>query len=170
MILNEAVAKLAGWRYEILGTDISTEVLERAETGLYSQFEVQRGPPIQLLMKYFTESGDKWRIDASLRAKMRFKVFNLLDDLSPLGRFDMVYCRNVLIYFDQPTKSAILEKISRLMPDDGVLVLGGAETVLGISDKFKPMPGQRGIYVPAAAAEDYFKSPAPASVAAPTPN
>ena len=71
MILNEAVAKLAGWRYEILGTDISTEVLEKAKSGLYSQFEVQRGLPIQLLMKYFTKSGDKWRIDPSLRAKMQ---------------------------------------------------------------------------------------------------
>jgi chemotaxis protein methyltransferase CheR len=170
MILNEEAAKLAGWRYEILGTDISTEVLEKAESGLYSQFEVQRGLPIQLLMKYFTKSGDKWKINASLRAKMQFKVFNLLDDLGPLGRFDVVYCRNVLIYFDQPTKSAILEKISRLIPNDGVLFLGGAETVLGISDKFKSMPGQRGIYIPVAAAEDKFKPATPASVAAPTSN
>ena len=97
-------------------------------------------------------------------------MFNLLDDLSPLGHFDVVYCRNVLIYFDQPTKAAILEKTSRLLPDDGVLFLGGAETVLGISDKFKPMPGQRGIYVPTAAAVDNPKPATPAPVAVNTPN
>lgn len=165
MILNEQATKLAGWRYEILGTDISNEVLNKAKAGLYSQFEVQRGLPIQLLMKYFTKSGDKWEIEASLRAKVQYKIFNLLDDLSPLGRFDVVYCRNVLIYFDQHTKTAILEKISRLMPDDGVLFLGGAETVLGISDKFKPMPGQRGIYVLAAAADNPKPAaPVPAAV------
>lgn len=166
MILNEETTKLAGWRCEIVGTDISKEVLDKANAGLYSQFEVQRGLPIQFLMKYFTKNGDKWEIDASLRAKVQYKMFNLLDDLSPLGRFDVVYCRNVLIYFDQPTKTAILEKISRLMPDDGVLFLGGAETVLGISDKFKPMPGQRGIYVLAAASEN----PKPAAPAPATAN
>ena len=147
MILNEAAGKFAGWRYEILGTDISNEVLEKARAGFYSQFEVQRGLPIQLLMKYFTKSGDKWQVADSLRSKVQYKLFNLLDDFGPLGRLDVVYCRNVLIYFDLPTKTAILDKISRLMPDDGVLFLGGAETVLGISDKFKPMPGQRGIYI-----------------------
>jgi chemotaxis protein methyltransferase CheR len=121
--------------------------LEKARAGLYSQLEVQRGLRIQLLMKYFSKSEDKWRVANSLRTKVQYKLFNLLDDFGPLGRFDVVYCRNVLIYFDLPTKTAILDKISRLMPDDGVLFLGGAETVLGISDKFKPMPGQRGIYI-----------------------
>ncbi len=148
MILREESAKLAGWRIEILATDISQEMLEKAKSGLYSQFEVQRGLPIQMLVKYFTKTGEKWRIDPSLREMVTFRPFNLLDDATPLGIFDVVFCRNVLIYFDQDTKSAVLNNIARLLPHDGFLYLGGAETVLGISDSFQPIPGQRGIYNP----------------------
>lgn len=146
MLLKEQGAKLAGWKVEIVGTDISTEMLAKAKAGVYSQFEVQRGLPIQMLVKYFKKNGDVWQIDDTLRAMVQFKEFNLLADPKALGQFDVVFCRNVLIYFDQPTKSKILDGMSRIMPDDGVLYLGGAETVLGISDRFKPMPGQRGIY------------------------
>jgi len=144
--LKEEAAKLAGWKTEIVGTDISKEILEKAKSGLYSQFEVQRGLPIQLLLKYFKKQEDMWQADAALRAMVTYKEFNLLKDLSPLGKFDVVFCRNVLIYFDQETKTKVLEQISRLMPEDGVLFLGGAETVLGISDKFKPVSGHRGVY------------------------
>lgn len=146
MILKDASAKLAGWKYEIIGTDISTEILRKAESGRYTQFEVQRGLPVQLLVKYFKQDGDKWLIDSSLKEMIKFKEFNLLDNLTPLGKFDVVYCRNVLIYFDQETKTKVLDRISELLPEDGLLILGGAETVVGISDKFKPVPGQRGIY------------------------
>ncbi len=146
MILKEQAAKLAGWHFEIVGTDISQEMLEKAKAGLYSQFEVQRGLPIQLLVKYFKKKDESWQIDPGLRSMVQFREFNLLHDLKGLGQFDVVFCRNVLIYFDQPTKSRVLESISKIMPDDGVLYLGGAETVLGISDRFKPMPEQRGIY------------------------
>jgi chemotaxis protein methyltransferase CheR len=146
MILKEEGAKLAGWRIEIIGTDISMEMLEKAKAGLYSQFEVQRGLPIQMLVKYFKKNNEMWQIDPAIRAMVQYKPFNLLHDLKPLGQFDVVFCRNVLIYFDQPTKSRVLDAISRNMPDDGLLYLGGAETVLGISDKFKPVPDQRGIY------------------------
>lgn len=146
MTIREDAAKLAGWRTEIVGTDISREILEKARTGLYSQFEVQRGLPIQLLLKYFEKQGDMWQADAALRAMVTYKEYNLLNDLQALGKFDVVFCRNVLIYFDQETKSSVLDQISRLMPDDGVLFLGGAETVLGISEKFKPIPGFRGVY------------------------
>ena len=146
MILREEARKLAGWRHDIVGTDISTEILDKAKAGFYSQFEVQRGLPIQLLLKYFKKTDDLWQIDASLRAMVQYREFNLLNDLRPLGKFDVVFCRNVLIYFDQPTKSRVLEQVSRLIADDGVLFLGGAETVLGISTKFKPVPGQRGVY------------------------
>jgi len=146
MILKEEGARLAGWRIEIIGTDISIEMLEKAKAGLYSQFEVQRGLPIQMLVKYFKKNNEMWQIDPAIRAMVQYKPFNLLHDLKPLGQFDVVFCRNVLIYFDQPTKTRVLESISRNMPDDGLLYLGGAETVLGISDKFKPVPDQRGIY------------------------
>lgn len=146
MLLKEEGAKLAGWKIEIVGTDISTEMLEKAKAGFYSQFEVQRGLPIQLLVKYFKKNNEMWQIDPAIRAMVQYREYNLLHDLKPLGQFDVVYCRNVLIYFDQPTKTRVLENISRIMPDDGFLYLGGAETVLGISDKFKPVPEQRGIY------------------------
>jgi len=146
MILKEEAAKMPGWRYEIVGTDISNEMLEKAKAGLYSQFEVQRGLPINLLVKYFKKQNDMWQIDASLRSMVQYKELNLLGEFRGLGKFDVVFCRNVLIYFDQPTKGAVLQKIAALMPDDGALFLGGAETVLGISNKFKPVQGQRGVY------------------------
>jgi chemotaxis protein methyltransferase CheR len=146
MVLQEEKAKLAGWTIEIVGTDISTEMLDKAKAGQYTQFEVQRGLPINHLVKYFRQMGDKWEISPEIRRMVSFKEWNLLKDLSPLGQFDVVFCRNVLIYFDQPTKTLVLESIAKLMPQDGVLYLGGAETVLGITDKFKPVEGQRGIY------------------------
>jgi chemotaxis protein methyltransferase CheR len=130
MILKEEAAKLAGWRVDIVGTDISHEALERAKAGVYTQFEVQRGLPITLLVKYFKQQGDKWEIAPEIRSAV----------------FDVVFCRNVLIYFDQKTKGQILDRMAKLMPADGVLYLGGAETVLGVTERFQPMPGQRGIY------------------------
>jgi len=146
MVLQEAAAQLAGWRYEIIGTDISTEILNKAKSGLYSQFEVQRGLPVQHLVKYFKKRDDLWQIDSALRGMVEYKEFNLLEDMKSLGTFDVVFCRNVLIYFDQQTKGEVLGKMAQQISDDGVLYLGGAETVLGISDAFKPVPGLRGIY------------------------
>ncbi|WP_422004082.1 CheR family methyltransferase [Pyruvatibacter mobilis] len=135
-----------GWTFDLLGTDLSREVLERARQGMYTQFEVQRGLPIQLLMKYFTQVGETWQIDAKIRRMAQFKENNLLEPLSHMGRFDIIFCRNVLIYFDQPTKKMILERMADMMPDDGCLLLGAAETVVGITDAFKPVPGARGLY------------------------
>ena len=147
MVLKEMEAKLKGWKIEIIGTDISSEILAKAKAGLYTQFEVQRGLPIRLMVKYFAKKEDMWQIDPAIRSMVTYREFNLLDNMRALGKFDVVFCRNVLIYFDQPTKSEVLRKISAQMPDDGFLYLGGAETVLGISDKFKALPGQRGIYL-----------------------
>jgi len=146
ILLKEAAAQLNGWKTEIIGTDISLDILDKASKGLYSQFEVQRGLPIQLLMKYFDKHEDMWHIKQELRDLIQYKYFNLLDSLAPLGKFDVVFCRNVLIYFDQETKGKVLDQIAELIPKDGVLFLGGAETVLGITDKFKPIKGFRGVY------------------------
>jgi chemotaxis protein methyltransferase CheR len=147
IILKEMEAKLAGWRVEIVATDLSTEILEKAKAGLYSQFEVQRGMPVQLMVKYFQKKDEMWQIDPKLRAMVQYRPLNLLTDIrSTLGQFDVVFCRNVLIYFDQETKGKVLADISKLMPSDAFLYLGGAETVLGISDKFRPISGQRGMY------------------------
>ncbi len=146
MILAESKAVLGGRKVEIVGTDIAREPLNRAREGVYTQFEVQRGLPVQLLMKYFQKEDPNWRIAPSLRPMIQFREFNLLGDLRPLGRFDIVFCRNVLIYYDQPTKTRVLEAMAALMPPDGLLYLGGAETVLGITGRFAPLPGERGVY------------------------
>ncbi len=146
ILIKEMGFEFAGWSIEIVGTDISEEILAKARTGIYSQFEVQRGLPIQLLMKYFTQVEMGWQLDDSIRSMVQYRYFNLLESMSALGVFDVVYCRNVLIYFDQPTKADVLSRIRNQMSDDAVLYLGGAETVLGICDDFKPVPGQRGMY------------------------
>ncbi len=146
MILADAKAQIGDRRCEIVGTDISREQLVRAREGLYSQFEVQRGLPIQMLTRHFRKEDTNWRLSDAIRGMVQFREWNLLSDLKPLGRFDVVFCRNVLIYFDQPTKARVLEAIAAQMPPDGVLYLGGAETVLGITTKFVPLPGERGVY------------------------
>ena len=115
MAIREMGAALDGFRIEILATDLSTEVLQKARDGRYSQFEVQRGLPIQMLVKYFTQSGETWQIAADIRSMVQFRAFNLLDDVSRLGMFDLVVCRNVLIYLDQPTKSDVLDRIARVV-------------------------------------------------------
>ncbi len=137
---------LRGWRIEIVGTDLSTEVLEKAKSGIYSQFEVQRGLPALMLIKYFSQLGETWQIAPEIRGMVKFMPFNLLDEFAPLGRFDVVFCRNVLIYFDQPTKIGVLERIADVSERDGFLVLGGAETVVGLTNRFKPVPDKRGVY------------------------
>lgn len=144
--LKEAQSKMPGWRTRILGTDLSAEVLDKAKAGLYSQFEVQRGLPIQMLLKYFEQKGDLWQINAGLRAMIEWRKFNLLDSFSMLGEFDIIFCRNVLIYFDQPTKTEILERMAKSMPEDGYLVLGAAETVVGLTSALVPVPGKRGLF------------------------
>ena len=127
--------------------DLSSEILEKAKAGIYTQFEVQRGLPVQLLVKYFDQVGETWQIAPELRSMVQFRPINLLNDFSALGLFDVVFCRNVLIYFDQDTKSSVLDRIARQMPDDGYLVLGAAETVIGLTDAFKPLADRRGLYV-----------------------
>ncbi|MGO1117889.1 CheR family methyltransferase [Rhodovibrionaceae bacterium A322] len=146
MILKEQAVKLAGWRIEIIATDLSTEILDKAKKGVYTQFEVQRGLPITLLMKYFKQDGDRWMISDDIKNMINYRVFNLLDSPASMGTFDVVFLRNVLIYFDQPTKTKVLEGVARQMRDDGNLYLGGAETVLGVTDKFAMIQGERGLY------------------------
>ena len=146
MILLDQKAKYPGWTFDLLGTDLSTEILAKAQEGVYTQFEVQRGLPIDHLVRFFDQDGERWRVKDELRQMVTFKSYNLLDSLNPLGQFDIIFCRNVLIYFEPATKTKVLDGLARLLPPDGVLFLGGAETVLGITDRFKPMEGQRGTY------------------------
>jgi chemotaxis protein methyltransferase CheR len=148
MCVKEFGAALAGWRVEIVATDLSQAVLEKSKAGIFSQFEVQRGLPIQMLVKYFTQTGELWQINADIRAMVHHKQLNLLQDFSHLGTFDVIFCRNVLIYFDQETKANIFGRLARSMETDGFLVLGAAETVVGLTEAFKPIGDRRGLYRP----------------------
>jgi chemotaxis protein methyltransferase CheR len=148
MCLKEMSAALSGWRVEILATDLSQEVLEKSRTGIYSQFEVQRGLPIQMLVKYFKQIGELWQINPDIRAMVAHRQLNLLHDFGQLGSFDVIFCRNVLIYFDQETKANIFGRLARSMEPDGFLVLGAAETVVGLTEAFKPIGDRRGLYRP----------------------
>jgi chemotaxis protein methyltransferase CheR len=150
MCLKEFAA-LAGWRVEILATDLSQGVLEKSRAGIFSQFEVQRGLPIQMLVRHFTQIGELWQLNADIRAMVQHRQLNLLQDFSHLGTFDVIFCRNVMIYFDQDTKSGIFDRLAKVLEPDGVLALGAAESVVGISDVFKPCPERRGLYRPNAA-------------------
>jgi chemotaxis protein methyltransferase CheR len=137
---------IAGWRIEILATDISSGVLDRARRGLYTQFEVQRGLPVKLLVKYFTQVGEQWQIAPEVQAMVKFRRFNLLSDFASLRSFDVILCRNVLIYFDQNTKSNVLCRLAGTLASDGYLILGATETALGLSDRFKMINDTPGLY------------------------
>lgn len=172
MLVNEMSRELSGWSSEIVATDISNEVLDRARSGLYTQFEVQRGLPIKLMMKYFRQIDENWEIDAGLRSIIKFDQLNLLDDFSKLGMFDIVYCRNVLIYFDEATKRDILARLAKRVNPGGFLVLGAAETIMGLTSDFKTVPGKQGLCVlegagGSARANTGAPPPKPASAAAP---
>ncbi|WP_295850157.1 protein-glutamate O-methyltransferase CheR [Tardiphaga sp.] len=148
MCLKEMGAALSGWRVEIIGTDISQQVLDKSKSGIYSQFEVQRGLPIQLLVKYFKQIGEMWQINPDIRSMIQYRPLNLLQDFTHMGKFDLIFCRNVLIYFDQDMKSQIFNRLGKVMEPDGFLALGAAETVVGLTDVFKPYADRRGIYRP----------------------
>jgi chemotaxis protein methyltransferase CheR len=140
MELAERNGKLAGWTVEIVATDFVEEALSKARKGLYSQFEVQRGLPVSLLVKYFDKVGNAWEISPDIRGKVEFRAHNLLDDCQALGTFDVIFCRNVLIYFDDATKRTVLARLASRLAADGYLVLGAAETTTGISNEFMPVP------------------------------
>lgn len=146
ILLTEMSATLTGWRVEIIGTDISALVLDRARRGVYSQFEVQRGMPPGLLAKYFRRVGAEWELVDKVRSAVTFKQLNLLSDVSSIGSVDAVFCRNVLIYFDAPTRQRVITGIEGVLEPDGVLFLGGAESTVGINTGLKSVPWVRGAY------------------------
>lgn len=131
---------------DILGTDISERCLEKAGSGLFTQFEVQRGLPIRLTIDWFDQVEEMWRVSPRLRQSTVFEAFNLLDEPNPQRVFDVILCRNVLNGLDEDLRRPVLERLSTVLAEDGVLVLGLSETVLGVSDAFRPMAGRRGLY------------------------
>lgn len=163
MVLDEFASTLQGWRVEIVATDISSEIVEKARLGVYSQFEIQRGLPIQLLLKHFTQEGERWRISDRLRRLVTFRQHNLINPQGNLGIFDVIFCRNVLIYFDVPTKGRVLDLLRKHIASDGFLSLGAAETVMGVSNSFTIDRERRGVYLPAPAPAPARPRPAASS-------
>jgi chemotaxis protein methyltransferase CheR len=131
---------------EILGTDLSDGRVEKAASGLYTQFEVQRGLPIRVLIDWFEPIDEMWRVSPRLRQAVSFQRFNLLDEPGGLGRFDLVLCRNVLSGLDEDIRRVVLDRLASVLADDGALVLGLSETVHGLTEAFRPLPGLRGVY------------------------
>jgi len=147
MCLQEDMAKLAGWRFEIVASDLAKKVVDKAKEGVYSQFEAQRGLPIQMLVKYFSSLPDSsWQIKDTIRNMVQFKTQNLLEDYGVLGKFDIVFCRNVLIYFDEPTKAQITEKMAKTLAPRGILILGATESLVDPNARFEQLENFRGAY------------------------
>ena len=133
----------AGWNYEIMGTDISTEMVKRAETAQYSQVEVNRGLPAAQLVQYFERAGAHWRVTPQLRRNVSFRLLNLTAPLPAMQPFDVIFLRNVLIYFDVAVKRTVLQNVARLLRPDGWLFLGAAETTIGIDDNYERVAAGR---------------------------
>jgi chemotaxis protein methyltransferase CheR len=136
MLLCDEARKLDGWNIEIVATDFSEDALRKAKAAHYTQFEVQRGLPVSNLVKYFCKSGSGWQIKPEVSDKVSFREHNLLNECRDLGRFDIIFCRNVLIYFDEELRCAVLGRLARQLAPDGYLVLGAAETTTRTSPDF----------------------------------
>ena len=149
MMLDDLKLAEAGWTIDLNATDLNSEAIARAKDGVYSQFEVQRGLPIQRLVRYFTQEGGQWRIVDRLRRMVNFHTFNLLDSFGWLGEADVIFCRNVLIYFDMMTRARVLERLDDTLAVDGYLVLGATESLVGASADFAPAYDTRGTYTKA---------------------
>jgi len=158
MVLQEMGAALAGVRTEIVATDLSKPILEKAQAGVYSDFEVRRGLTPERLSRWFVGDGGSWRVSPVLRQMVTFRTHNLLQGAAAIGRFDVVLCRNVLIYFDLETRRKVLDDLARTMAPDGALFLGSAETILGVTQSFEALTGLRGIFRPAAATNGLRKT------------
>ena len=140
MIVAQTEYLLGDTKVEITATDFSAAALARAKAGVYNQFEVQRGLPIQLMMKYFTQVPEGYAIKPEIRQRVIYQEINLLDSFPGFWQFDIIFCRNVLIYFDVPTKKDVIDRMARLLARGGTLFLGGTEGTLGITDSVVRVP------------------------------
>jgi chemotaxis protein methyltransferase CheR len=144
IMLREAEARWAGWSLNIAATDVSEAALSRAREGRYSQFEIQRGLPVRTMLRWFEQDGGEWRVDARLRRMIRFAPHSLL--MPPPGQFDIILCRNVLMYFAPATRRLVFDRLHEALAHDGVLMLGAGETVIGQTTRFASDPSLRGLY------------------------
>ena len=148
MCIQEEQARLASWRIDIVASDLAKKVVDKAKEGVYSQFEAQRGLPIQMLVKYFQARPDtSWQLKENIRQSVQFRTHNLLESYDPLGRFDVIFCRNVLIYFDEATKAGVTERMARVLNKTGVLLIGATESLVDPRGLFQPIPEIRGGYI-----------------------
>jgi len=143
MLIRENFPSLLNWRLMLLGTDISEAILQRARAGIYSQLDVNRGLPAILLAKYFQQVGHEWRLKKNILEMAGFRSINLSSPWPPLGKFDVVFLRNVLIYFSLDVRREILARIRQVVRPGGVLFLGAAETTLNLDDSYERVPFQR---------------------------
>lgn len=161
MLLEDHVREFGSHPVQILGTDLSQSALRRARLGEYTSFEVGRGMPPDVLAKHFTQtSRNHYVISQKVRSRVQLRSRNLLESFDGLAPTDIVFCRNVLIYFDRPTKANVLDRIAQILSPDGYLVLGGPETTLGLTDAFDRHPDWRGVYVLKAASNGKKTTPA----------
>jgi chemotaxis protein methyltransferase CheR len=137
LLIHESFPQLKGWKVSLLASDVSRQVLKRAQAGRYNQTEVNRGLPAALLVRHFAQDGTDWELNANIRKMVDFQEINLAQSWPALPRMDLVFVRNVMIYFDVDTKKKILEKLTRVLAPDGYLLLGGAETTLNLSDAYR---------------------------------
>jgi chemotaxis protein methyltransferase CheR len=148
MILLEQKARWAGWKIEITGTDISHGAIASARASTYSQFEIQRGLPVSQMLSHFTETPMGWEANEDLRSLMRFRVHNLLDPMPAIGSFDLVLCRNVLLYFDSATRKRAFSRLMESLHDESWIMLGAGETIVGHTDQLALVKGGIGLYRP----------------------
>lgn len=158
MSFAEDKARWQDWTIELLGTDVSKTAIEQAREGLYSQFEVQRGLSVLQMMRWFTDERDqRWRISQQMRDRVRFEVHNLTQ-APPKGKFDIILCRNVLLYFPAAVRSAVFRKFSEAAAPDAYLMLGAGETVMGQGSDFVIDPDNRGLYIRSAEGQQQARS------------
>lgn len=145
MLFREHFPELRNWKVTFLATDLSNGVLAKARSGRYGQLEVNRGLPAPMLVKYFTKDGTEWIVKDELRTMIDYRELNLIEPWPAMPTLDLVMIRNVLIYFDVPTKKKILSNIRQRLAPHGYLMLGGAETTMGLDDQFERVQIDRGI-------------------------
>jgi chemotaxis protein methyltransferase CheR len=157
MAIAENANKWNGWNIQIVATDVSHSALAQARAGRYSQFEIQRGMPVLLMLKHFNQENEEWVAKNSLRNMISFGEHNLLNPALQLGQFDIILCRNILMYLTEENRAAVFNQLSKTMAGDGMLVLGAAETVIGQSDAFRPSKEYRGYYEKAGHPQDSYE-------------
>ncbi|MES2897115.1 MAG: protein-glutamate O-methyltransferase CheR [Pseudomonadota bacterium] len=146
MIVEDERAEMPGIKVELFGSDLCERQLEKAQSGLYTQFEVQRGLPIRQLVRHFEKVDDMWALSPRVRQMVRWRRINLVADLSTAGRFDVIFCRYVLCDLVEPMKARLLENLARALSPEGFLFLGEGETATGFEDAFQPVAGRPGLF------------------------